>query len=120
MSKILGQQGEAFAAEFLIKQGYEIMEQNYRCILGEVDIIAKVHGVLCFVEVKARSTDKEQPFEAIHQRKQYKLTRLAQYYLKENFGHVDVSARFDVVAVYQMPDGTFEAELLQNAFESFS
>lgn len=54
----LGKKGEDISVKFLKKQGYEIIERNYRCSLGEVDIVAKDKNILCFVEVKARKRQK--------------------------------------------------------------
>ena len=56
MSRSLGQQGEQIAVQYLKAHGYKILERNYRCRVGEVDIIAEDQGDLVFVEVKARSS----------------------------------------------------------------
>lgn len=53
----LGQEGERLAAEYLAKIGYRIIERNYRYHRNEIDIIARDHRTLCFIEVKTRSTD---------------------------------------------------------------
>jgi putative endonuclease len=80
----LGRRGENLSVEFLKKQGYKIMERNYRCSIGEVDIIAKEKNVLCFVEVKTRKTGEYGlPEEAIDWHKQRKLAKVALTYLKE-------------------------------------
>jgi putative endonuclease len=80
----LGRRGENLSVEFLKKQGYKIMERNYRCSIGEVDIIAKEKNVLCFVEVKTRKTEEYGlPEEAIDWHKQRKLAKVALTYLKE-------------------------------------
>jgi len=107
----LGKKGEDISVKFLKKQGYEIIERNYRCSLGEVDIIAKDKNILCFVEVKARKTEEYGlPQEAIDRYKQKKLARVALTYLKQKkICKQDV--RFDVVSVY--PDGV---ELIKDAF----
>jgi len=95
----LGKRGEDISIEFLKKQGYKITERNYRCSLGEVDIIAKDKDVLCFVEVKTRKTEEYGlPEEAIGWHKQRKLARVALAYLREKkIDKQDV--RFDVVSV---------------------
>jgi len=107
----LGRRGENLSVEFLKKQGYKIMERNYRCTLGEVDIIAKEKNVLCFVEVKTRKTEEYGlPEEAIDWHKQRKLAKVALTYLKEKkINKQDL--RFDVVSVY--PD---RIELIKDAF----
>lgn len=107
----LGKKGEDRSIEFLKGQGYKIMERNYRCSLGEIDIVAKDKNVLCFVEVKTRKTEEYGlPEEAIDWHKQRKLTKVALTYLKEKKIYKQ-DLRFDVVSVY--PD---HIELIKDAF----
>ncbi len=107
----LGKKGEDISVKFLKKRGYEIIERNYRCSLGEIDIIAEDKNVLCFVEVKTRNTKEYGlPEEAIDGYKQKKLTRVALAYLKQNNIHKRY-LRFDIVCVY--PD---RIELIKDAF----
>ncbi|MEY2849868.1 MAG: hypothetical protein RI885_2535 [Actinomycetota bacterium] len=74
----LGRRGETLAADYLRLQGYEIVECNWRCPLGEVDIVASVGGVTVFVEVKTRSSVAYgHPLEAITPVKLARLRRLA-------------------------------------------
>jgi len=95
----LGRRGENISIEFLKKQGYKIMERNYRCSLGEIDIVAKDKNVLCFVEVKTRkSQEYGLPEEAVDWRKQRKLAKVALAYLKEKKVY-NQDLRFDVVSV---------------------
>jgi len=107
----LGRRGEEISVEFLRKQGYKIMDRNYRCPQGEIDIVAKDKDVLCFVEVKTRRTEKYGlPAEAVNCHKQEKLARVALTYLKEkNISQQEL--RFDVVSVY--PD---RIEIMKDAF----
>ena len=115
----LGKDGEAFASEFLKARGYVIRDTNYRIPdLGEIDIVAEEKGVICFVEVKTREEDGLDPFEAVDRRKQRKLVRVAQAYLIDKFKTVDVSARFDVLAVFQDAFGKLAGDLLKDAFGS--
>lgn len=88
------------AAEYLQKKGLQIVERNFRCRLGEIDIIARQGNCLVFVEVRTRSSGTcGLPQESITAAKINKLRRLAQVYLlKSSIYNVDV--RFDVVAVY--------------------
>jgi len=73
---------EQFASEFLAAQGYEILERNWRCRAGEIDIIAAKDAGLHFFEVKYRSSDRfGSAVEAIDSRKLHRLTRLAETYL---------------------------------------
>jgi putative endonuclease len=111
-----GKRNEQLAAEFLKKSGYSIIEKNYRCKTGEIDIIAKDRGTLCFVEVKARSSQAfGLPQEAVGQRKQKQVSLAALDFLSKR-GLLDKSARFDVVSVlWQEGDPVFN--LIKDAFE---
>lgn len=115
----LGRIGEAAAVAHLEARGYRILERNFRCPLGEIDLIAAQGAVTVFVEVKARTTGEYgPPFAAITPLKQRRLTRLATYYLKGT-GRLSRPARFDAVSVAVRPDGCVQAvELLVDAFEA--
>ena len=94
-----GKKSERLAVEFLNRMGYRILETNYRSKLGEIDIIAREKGIIVFIEVKARSTGRfGSPKGAVTPAKQRKISMAALDYLKRT-GQVDVSARFDVVAI---------------------
>lgn len=94
-----GAQGEAAAAAYLEQHGYQIIERNYRCPLGEIDIIAADGGEIVFIEVRTRSsTAFGTPQESVDGRKQVRLRRLAVYYLGYRGWHRR-PCRFDVVAV---------------------
>jgi len=98
-SRPLGRRGEAVAARYLRRRGYKIVARGERGGLGELDLVAIDGGTVVFVEVKTRQTDQTgHPAEAVDQRKQTRLTRLALAYLKLH-GLLEYSARFDVVAV---------------------
>ena len=80
-----GKWGEDKAAEFLKGKGYSIIERNYRCRWGEIDIIAERAGTVHFVEVKTRSSDDYgSPLEAITCDKMHHIMRAAQYYIHSN------------------------------------
>lgn len=112
----LGPRGEAAAAKFLRRQRYTIVERNYRCPLGEADLIALDGSVIVFVEVKARAGDGAgSPFEAVDRHKQRQLARVASYYLSRQRLH-GRDARFDVVGVWE-DGGELRCELIRNAFE---
>ena len=112
-----GSIGEDYAVEFLTKQGYRIMERNFKNTLGEIDIIAEHKGTLCFVEVKTRTSDSlGSPLEGVTRSKQRKLIRVAESYMKFR-QRADQKARFDVVAVVLENTIRPKIELVQNAFE---
>lgn len=117
MGKInTGEKGEDIAVRYLKDMGYRIVECNYRCPLGEIDIIAKDGKTIVFVEVKCRRSEKfGDPQLAVGKNKQKKLSKTSLYYLKDK-GLYDQNARFDVVAVKILLSGTY-IELIQNAFE---
>lgn len=116
MGRELGEKGETIAVRYLKKRGYRILEKNYVCKMGEIDLIAREKGTLVFIEVKTRGSIRFGPPEmAVDKRKQEQLSRAALFFLKEK-GLVDEKARFDVVAIRLGPEGE-EIELIQDAFE---
>ena len=113
-----GRLGETFAAEYLVRQGYEIVEKNYRKPFGEIDIVAREGGMLVFVEVKTRHASVYgAPVEAVDARKQRQLSRIAQDYLL-NGRLSDTAARFDVIGVtLDTHNRPAQIELIKNAFD---
>ncbi len=111
-----GKRGEDLAAASLEKAGYRILERNYRCRFGEIDIVAEEGDVLAFVEVKCRRSESfGDPREAVGPPKQRKISMISLHYLAER--HLEHrAARFDVVAVKLSPAGC-SVELIRNAFD---
>lgn len=104
---------EEQAAEYLEKKGYHILERNYRCRQGEIDLIAKDGSYLVFVEVKYRhSRGKGHPAEAVDIRKQQRIARTAVHYCYKHRIREDHPCRFDVVSILDS-----ETEHIKNAFE---
>ena len=104
---------EEKAARCLQAAGYEILERNYRCRAGEIDLIAKDHDFLVFVEVKYRRNGSSGvSLEAVTPAKQRVISRVAQFYLTVKYNSVDVPCRFDVVGI----DGD-RLQWKKNAFE---
>ena len=112
-----GQDSETSAEQFLRRKGYEILERNLRTTIGELDLVADDHGVLVFVEVKARTTGAfGGALLAVDQRKQAKLIRLAGQYLARR--HLsDRVCRFDVVLVQGDAESSFRIEHNEHAFD---
>jgi len=80
-----GVDGENIACNFLSKNGFEILNKNFRTIYGEVDIIAKKENKIHFIEVKTRIyNSKSKPYEAINSKKINKIKLLSNYYSKLN------------------------------------
>jgi putative endonuclease len=115
----LGNRGEALAERFLKKQRYKILARGSRNKLGELDLVALDGKTIVFVEVKTRkSTDKGHPADAVDERKQVKLTRLALSFLKRH-RLLDQSSRFDVIAITWPDEGKEpKIEHFKNAFEA--
>ena len=109
---LLGPWGEARAADYLRKKGYEIVGANYRCRFGEIDLIAQKGRYLVFVEVKYRKNGESgMPEEAVNVRKQRAISRAALMYLAGHGLGTDTPCRFDVVAVE-----AGEIRIYENAF----
>jgi len=114
--KELGKKGEEKAVRFLKKKGYRIIEKNYVCKMGEMDIIAKDKDTLTFIEVKTRTSAEFGPPQlAVNSSKQRQLSKVALNYLKEKQLE-DVKARFDVVAIL-LEQEKEKIELIKDAFE---
>ncbi|KDA06196.1 hypothetical protein DC31_09925 [Microbacterium sp. CH12i] len=81
----LGRAGEDRAAHHLTTHGYRVLDRNWRCVQGEIDIVAEHQDVLCIVEVKTRRSDGfGHPFDAVDERKRQRLWRLAYAWVKEH------------------------------------
>jgi putative endonuclease len=112
-----GKEGENAAADFLRGIGLKILERNFRCPPGEIDIIAKDEKTIVFVEVRGRRSDGHgHPEESITLSKRRRLTRAACWYLKQR-GLAGSSARFDVIAVRWNGEEP-ELNWMVNAFEA--
>jgi putative endonuclease len=110
--RLVGTEYESKAADFLKSKGYVILERNYRCRTGEIDIIAREGRTLCFVEVKYRSgRGCGSPLEAVDYHKQKKILGVARYYMMKKGLPGDTDCRMDVVAI----EGD-EISVLRNAF----
>lgn|SRR5574344_1225459 len=96
---ILGVAGETTATQYLIDNGYKIIERNYKTYIGEVDIIAKIDDITVFVEVKDRETKRfGLPREAVTPYKQNKIRLVATQYLQKH-RLIDSKVRFDVIEI---------------------
>lgn len=112
----IGNLGESIVCDYLIDRGLHIMERNYRCKLGEVDIIAAEGDTICFVEVKLRKSQAYgRPFEAVNRSKQNKIIRTALQYIVNN-RKSDYMCRFDIAEVNNI-NGKYEVNYIENAFE---
>jgi len=113
----LGKFGEDLAFKKIKGLGYKRIIRNYRCPLGEVDLIAIDGDTLVFIEVKTRKgRSLAYAKEAVNDKKRRQLSKVALFYMKSNKLN-EVRARFDVVAV-SLAGGDQQVEVIRNAFES--
>ena len=112
----IGDEKERFVCEWLERQGYRILERNFRCRIGEIDIVAREGGYLVFLEVKYRGgAGCGDPSEAVDWRKQRTISRVALFYLLRYGYGTDTPVRFDVVTA--SGENYFNIALIRNAFE---
>ena len=113
----LGNRGEELARRFLASKGFSILESNYRCRWGEVDIVARSGDELVFVEVRTRSGNAfGSPEESVTEGKARRLAETAQTFLQER-GMEDAGWRIDLVAVRVDSRGNARINHLENAVE---
>lgn len=109
-----GRAGELQAANFLQEKGMRIVDRNWRCSMGELDIIATEGEVFVFVEVKsAGKTSAFRPERRVNREKQKRIKRLAHAFLKSR--RIDCPIRYDIVTVI-WDDGNIKLEHYRNAF----
>ncbi len=117
---VLGNQGESIACTHLQKNGYRILELNWRFDRAEVDIIAEIAEFLVIVEVKTRSTDFfGMPLEFVTDNKQTLLIKAAEAYLEHS--GIDKEVRFDIIGIVLDPSlpGQRRIQHITDAFSAF-
>jgi len=108
---------EGRALEFLRSQGLELIERNYTCPLGEIDLIMRSDEVLVFIEVRYRTrADFVHPLASVNRTKQRKIIRTAQVYLKHHQLTDKVLCRLDVLGITRDTAGQFQFDWIRNAF----
>ena len=114
-----GAVGEALARRYLEREGYEVLERNYRTRYGEIDLVVRRGGALVFIEVKARrGTGYGEPLEAVTPRKQEQVRLMAEQYLAEKgpeFVGGFEEMHFDAVGVLAGP-GAHDVRHVEDAF----
>lgn len=106
--KELGKLGEDYACQYLQKENYAVLERNFRCFLGEIDIVAREGHTVVFVEVKTQYSYVTIPIEwKINTRKRRKLTALTRFY---RFSRLTPKTlcRIDVITVKMNPDNSLQ------------
>ena len=110
-TKILGNIGEILAKNYLKKKKFKILETNFKCKIGEIDIIASKNNIIVFVEVKFKSTKKfGLPREMVTLHKQNKIKLVASYYLQIKKLYNSI-CRFDVIEIFDK-----DINHIENAF----
>jgi len=113
--KSLGRRAEEMAKALLKKEGYHILERNYSCPLGELDLVAQEKEVLAFIEVRSRKGGGS-PEASVNRAKQRQIIKAAHFYLAQK--KWDGDCRFDVVAIQISPEGKLQRmELIRDAFD---
>lgn len=117
LNKAIGNFGELLSRNFLIEHGYTILEENFSCSFGEIDIIARDGKYICFIEVKTRyGIQYGLPLESITISKQRKIIRVAEYYINKHNLH-KLFFRFDALEVLlKVEDKKPHLQLVKNAF----
>lgn len=113
----LGNFGEKQAARYLRTRNYKILQQNYRCRYGEIDIIAKdTENTLVFIEVKTRSSEKYgRGMESVTSKKQQRLKKTSLYFLQKNKIFFE-GLRFDVIDILKKQGKPPKILHIKNAF----
>jgi putative endonuclease len=116
----IGNTGEALVTQYLVAQGWQILDRQWRCRWGEIDIIAQQGSCITFVEVKTRQKHSwdDQGREALSRLKQHKLTQTAQVYLSQVNQGKDYTYRFDVALVERSGSTYRLIDYLQAAFDA--
>ena len=95
----LGKHAEDIGAAWLASRGMRIIERNYRCPIGEIDLIGQINGTLVIVEIRSRRSESwGTPAESVTIRKRQKLRKVAAWYLSQH-GKTDEACRFDVLGI---------------------
>jgi putative endonuclease len=116
--KLTGRQGEDLAVQYLVQQNYIIIERNWRCRSGELDIIARKDSLFIVVEVRSRKSLLQfgHPVESVERRKQLQVRRTCDVYLTMT-SQSNCQIRFDVITVLLEKDGALrEINHIPNAF----
>lgn len=113
--RTIGSSYEQTAGMYLSQKGIQVLQYNYRCRFGEIDIIARDRDYIVFCEVKYRTgMSLGHPLEAVDRRKQIVISKCARHYLAHT-GNLAVPCRFDVIGILDE-----EIYYIQNAFDYIS
>ncbi len=116
LRKQMGNTSEDIALEYLVQQGYRLVQRNFTCKAGEIDLIVQKGDILVFAEVRSRTgTQYGEPSETVNRKKQDKIKKTAKYYLYCNRYLENCYCRFDVLSIVWQ-NGTAKVEWIPDAF----
>jgi len=117
-NKDIGDYGESLAESYLISIGFIIIHKNFKCKIGEIDLICRDGDYIVFVEVKSRYSSRFGcPSDSVTYRKQKKIFKTAQFYIMKYMLHNN-NFRFDVAEVIlNTSDNKYNISLIKNAFQ---
>lgn len=116
-SNTQGEQAEKLACSYLVQQGLRLVSRNYRCRLGEIDLIMQDKNYLVFIEVRYRKHNAfGSPSETVTYAKQQKIIKAARLYLQANKRYSSHACRFDVIAITKH-NNDFKLEWIKDAFQ---
>ena len=114
--KQLGNDSEDLALNYLLQQGYRLIQRNFRCKSGEIDLIVQKENQLVFVEVRSRTGNQYgEPSETVNRKKQDKIRKTARYYLYQHRNLEQYYCRFDIVSIV-WKEGKATVEWIPDAF----
>ncbi len=115
-NKLLGNAGEDIACKYLSSIGYRLLQRNFACKTGEIDIIASDKDILAFIEVKTRSSERYgKPSEAVSVAKQKKIVKTALWFMSQ-YNMFDYMVRFDVIELLREGDD-YGVNHIKDAFQ---
>lgn len=118
--RAIGQDAEQQACHYLLAQGLELVEQNYHCRLGEIDLIMRDVDSLVFVEVRYRQNDAcGSGAASVNYYKQKKIIKAASYYLTRQGLYDKIYSRFDVVSMSAVKGQAPHIEWIKDAFPGY-
>lgn len=114
----LASTGEKLATSLLEKKGYDILQRNFHSRYGEIDIIAKLHEHIIFVEVKTRtSLNRDLALESVSLQKQRRIIKTAHHFLQLHQEYCDYMVRYDIILMfYHSSNDTYSWEHLEDAY----
>lgn len=116
-NKSIGTLGESISREYLLNNGYKIIDLNFRCYIGEIDIIAKKDDIISFIEVKSRYYNYYGlPRESVTHKKQKTISKVAYYYIKK-YNLKNYFYSFDVIEIFfEISCNNYTLNFIKDAF----